>query len=80
VPRWLPAISHACSVLVLVPWLAVLLNLYRTAPAVRALGQGPFTLNCLRGARLITFDLDKKYVLSANGERLLELAQKGVIR
>lgn len=37
-------------------------------------------LNCLRGARLITLDLDKQYMLSENGERLLELAQAGAIR
>ena len=34
-------------------------------------------LNCLRGARLITLDLDKQYMLSENGEKLLELAQVG---
>ena len=37
-------------------------------------------LNCLRGARLITLDLDKQYMLSENGEKLLELAQAGAIR
>ena len=37
-------------------------------------------LNCLRGARLITLDLDKQYMLSENGEKLLELAQVGAIR
>ena len=37
-------------------------------------------LNCLRGARLITLDLDKQYMLSENGEKLLELAQVGAIQ